>query len=297
MVWKASQFVGVGIAKFPYDNTYVVVVQYQPPGNINTPRQFRRNVPVPTFVKSSSKLHESNVVANDNQNRDNNDLNRNAEDEFVSNNFFETDNDITNEHPEENPDLNAKQIQTVESGEPSLDPIDCNDISHGNGDVISKSTWQTLEVLSDNDAIESDNNCFDEVDKQNVTALAYVGTSTMDALNEMTHDDGDLITVDKTDRPVTTSIVSSLNEMALVDDDLPLVDSTDIPVATHIGSSLNEMAPVVGEFIETDRFTKDDIDRYEQIDELDTSPEAVIEWNKQSNTKRVQPNTKRVTIV
>ncbi|XP_045191293.2 uncharacterized protein LOC123548119 [Mercenaria mercenaria] len=53
MIWKSSQFIGVGIAKFPYNNTYVIVVQYQPPGNINKPGMFRRNVPVPIIGKNT----------------------------------------------------------------------------------------------------------------------------------------------------------------------------------------------------------------------------------------------------
>lgn len=123
MVWKASQFVGVGIAKFPYDNTYVVVVQYQPPGNINTPGKFRRNVPVPTFAKSGGTLHESNVVANAHVNRDN-DMNRNAEDVFASSNVIETENKIASEYHEKHPDLNAitKEIQTATKSKPCLDP-------------------------------------------------------------------------------------------------------------------------------------------------------------------------------
>ncbi|XP_060590569.1 uncharacterized protein LOC132745635 [Ruditapes philippinarum] len=59
MIWKSSKFVGVGIAKFPLDNTYVIVVQYQPQGNINTPAHFRRNVPSATAKKTP--VFESNV--------------------------------------------------------------------------------------------------------------------------------------------------------------------------------------------------------------------------------------------
>jgi hypothetical protein len=59
VIWKSSKFVGVGIAKFPLDNTYVIVVQYQPQGNINTPAHFRRNVPSATAEKTS--VFENNL--------------------------------------------------------------------------------------------------------------------------------------------------------------------------------------------------------------------------------------------
>ena len=50
MVWRSTTTVGVGIAKLPYRDTYVIVVQYQPPGNTNTPEEYRQNVhPVINF--------------------------------------------------------------------------------------------------------------------------------------------------------------------------------------------------------------------------------------------------------
>lgn len=55
MIWKSSRTIGVGLAKFPYHDTYVIVVQYQPPGNKNSPDHFRQNVLRP--LVESEGLH------------------------------------------------------------------------------------------------------------------------------------------------------------------------------------------------------------------------------------------------
>lgn len=59
MIWKSSKFVGVGISKFPYHDTYIIVVQYQPPGNINTVKEFQRNVPVCIGTDAQKNMPQS----------------------------------------------------------------------------------------------------------------------------------------------------------------------------------------------------------------------------------------------
>ncbi|KAH3792201.1 hypothetical protein DPMN_145692 [Dreissena polymorpha] len=44
MIWKSTNQLGVGVAKYPYHDSYIVVVQYIPPGNFNTEEDFRQNV-------------------------------------------------------------------------------------------------------------------------------------------------------------------------------------------------------------------------------------------------------------
>lgn len=67
MIWKSSKTIGVGLAKFPYHDTYVIVVQYQPPGNKNSPDQFRQNVLRP--LVESERLHSNTSKAVDSLDR------------------------------------------------------------------------------------------------------------------------------------------------------------------------------------------------------------------------------------
>ena len=53
MIWKSSKLVGIGIAKFPGRNTYVIVVQYFPAGNTNSSGDFQENVPPVHHFESS----------------------------------------------------------------------------------------------------------------------------------------------------------------------------------------------------------------------------------------------------
>lgn len=105
MIWHSSQFIGVGIAKFPYDNTYVVVVQYQPPGNINTPGKFRLNVPVP-IARKNPKLKE-NCALDDEPS-----INDTLENEFKS---VKTESELATDTGHIKPTDNTSESETTQN--------------------------------------------------------------------------------------------------------------------------------------------------------------------------------------
>jgi len=70
LVWNASKFIGIGIATTPDYSTYVVVVNYRPPGNYEDKSMMRTNIPPPVKEtvkqfcdKHRVKAKESNKTA------------------------------------------------------------------------------------------------------------------------------------------------------------------------------------------------------------------------------------------
>ncbi|WAR30414.1 GAPR1-like protein, partial [Mya arenaria] len=59
LIWKSTTEIGVGISKFPYHDTLVVVVQYSPPGNHNIPREFQENVCPPKPIRGPKELKQN----------------------------------------------------------------------------------------------------------------------------------------------------------------------------------------------------------------------------------------------
>ncbi|XP_052806912.1 uncharacterized protein LOC128236099 [Mya arenaria] len=59
LIWKSTTEIGVGISKFPYHDTLVVVVQYSPPGNHNIPKEFQENVCPPKPIRGPKELKEN----------------------------------------------------------------------------------------------------------------------------------------------------------------------------------------------------------------------------------------------
>ncbi|KAL4218954.1 positive regulation of epithelial to mesenchymal transition [Mactra antiquata] len=188
MIWKSSKVIGVGISKLPFHDTYIIVVQYIPSGNVNTSKKFRQNVPAP-------------ISSNERQVSKSEDDLTDTEDVFYTNadvkNVDKTSNVILTSNLKGLYAQNAYSIKPVGVVDKPNEPINTSLLVQSTGVTkISSHLVRPNENEStntknvNNEASGIDNiSCFDENESESGTTLASVSASIVSSLNDLMKDD------------------------------------------------------------------------------------------------------------